>query len=222
MLSSFFSHRCALCDSTSHSVLCGDCVAQLPYIKTACKTCALPSQVDVDACGHCLNHPHVLTSAHAVLRYEAHAQWLMLQYKYHKAFYLQACLHQLLTEYIQTHSLPEVDAILPMPMHARRWLGKGQNHASILARSVADTLGVPIVAGVVKKIKHTPRFATGQSKKERAQLIKNAFKVVGDVPARVLIVDDVMTTGASCEALAQSLKTHGAHEVHALVVARVA
>lgn len=222
MLSKFISHRCALCDSDSHSVVCGDCIATLPYIISACKTCALPTKVDVDRCGHCLNnHKHALNTAYAVLRYEAHAQWLVLQYKYHKALYLQACLNQLLTDYINTHTMPEVDAVIPMPMHTRRWLGKGQNHASLLARAVAKTLGIPIAAGLVKKIKHTPRFATGQTKKERAKFIKNAFKIMGSVPARVLIVDDVMTTGASCEALAKLLKAHGATHVHALLVARV-
>lgn len=224
MLSKLITHRCALCDAPTPSVVCANCMTALPYITSACQRCALPTKTNVSACGECLKsspEKNALDSARAVLRYENSAQWLLRQHKYHKAHYLQACLNQLLTHYIATHPLPEVDAVIAMPMHTRRWLGKGQNHADVLARAVAKQLNMAHLSSVVKKIKHTPRFATVQSKKERAKLIKNAFEVMGDVPKRVLIVDDVMTTGASCDALAHLLKANGAMEVHALVIARV-
>lgn len=226
MLSKLITHRCALCDAPTPSVMCADCMTALPYITSACAQCALPTKTNVSTCGECLkassnNNKYALDSAYAVLKYEASAQWLLRQHKYHKARYLQACLNHLLTDYIATHELPEVDAVIAMPMHTRRWLGKGQNHADALARAVAKQLNVAHESSVVKKVKHTQRFATGQTKKERAKLIKNVFEVIGDVPKRVLIVDDVMTTGASCDALAGLLKAHGAIEVHALVIARV-
>jgi ComF family protein len=113
------------------------------------------------------------------------------------------------------------DLIVPLPLHASRLRERGFNQALELARPVAATLGLPLDSRTCTRIRSTPAQA-GLSLKAREKNIRNAFHCARDLSGqRLLVVDDVMTTGASLNEFARTLKRNGAAEITLLTLARV-
>jgi ComF family protein len=112
------------------------------------------------------------------------------------------------------------DIVVPLPLHPVRLRERGFNQALELARPVAARLGLPLDFQTCERIRHTPAQAS-LSWKNREKNIRHAFQCTRELSGqRILLVDDVMTTGASLNELARTLKQHGASEVTLLVVAR--
>ena len=114
---------------------------------------------------------------------------------------------------------PDIDAVLPVPLHWRRKAIRGFNQATELARPVAKSLGVPLARNV-RRTRSTP-FQSGLDAAERARNLRSAFVVTRPGSCgHVLIIDDVVTTGATTRALARRLLASGATKVSVLAVAR--
>ena len=114
---------------------------------------------------------------------------------------------------------PDIDAVLPVPLHWRRKAMRGFNQATEFARPVAKSLGVPLVRNVRRK-RATP-FQSGLHAAERARNLRSAFVITRPKTyAHVLIIDDVVTTGATARALAKQLLSSGVTRVSVLAVAR--
>ena len=113
----------------------------------------------------------------------------------------------------------DIDAILPVPLHWRRKARRGFNQASELAKPIAKQRGIPVERGVTRR-KATP-FQSGLAAQQRTQNLRHAFVATRDCRYKhVLIVDDVITTGATVETLAKTILAAGAHKVSVLAVAR--
>lgn len=228
LLDWLYPRHCVLCEKRCQTGvdaahICADCLVLLPHNDSACTRCALPLQQDEKLqCGQCLKQPPVWASAHALWRYESQAQWLIQHYKFAKAYYLDRSFSALMAAYADRLLQDQFDAVVAVPMHKRRWVSRGFNQAEVLARAVARQLELPLLARQVERVKNTPRFAAGQDKKARRRAIKGAFRVNGAMPERLLIVDDVKTTGATSEELARVLLQAGAKCVAVLVLARTA
>lgn len=114
---------------------------------------------------------------------------------------------------------PDIDAVLPVPLHWRRRWFRGFNQAVEIGRPLAKHLSVPLVTSV-RRQRATP-FQSGLNAKQRARNLKSAFVARGALPYRhVLIIDDVITTGVTMEQVARVVKQAGAGKVSALAVAR--
>lgn len=113
----------------------------------------------------------------------------------------------------------EVEAVTAVPLWRGRERRRGFNQALTIARVVAAHLDVPLRPELVRRVRDTPSQA-GLSAARRATNLDGAFAVGGDVPGRVLVVDDITTTGATCSAVARALLDGGAERVYALAVAR--
>ncbi len=114
---------------------------------------------------------------------------------------------------------PDIDAVMPVPLHWRRKAMRGFNQAAEFAGPIAKLLGVPVVRNVRRK-KATP-FQSGLDAAERARNLRSAFVSTRPDPhAHVLIIDDVVTTGATARALAKRLLSCGVTKVSVLAVAR--
>ncbi|MBI4183044.1 MAG: ComF family protein [Proteobacteria bacterium] len=113
-----------------------------------------------------------------------------------------------------------VDLIVPMPISAQRLRARGFNQAHEIARSVGGATGIPVAAGICRKVRDTdPQAALPW--KERARNVRGAFVCDADLNGRkVAVIDDVMTTGATLNELAKNLRRAGALEVRGWVVAR--
>jgi ComF family protein len=128
-------------------------------------------------------------------------------------------LGALLADHLRAHPLP-CDALIPVPLHPHRLAERGFNQAELLAREVAGATGLPIIVGPLVRIRATRQQAlldtTG-----RIENVAGAFVWQGPPPpARVVLVDDVLTTGATVNACAQALRAGGARDVYALALAR--
>jgi len=112
------------------------------------------------------------------------------------------------------------DVVIPVPLHPARLADRGYNQAALLGAQVAEEIAAPMAARGLARMRHTPQQARLQ-RAARLQNVAGAFRVRADVGGkRVLLVDDVCTTGATLAACAEALRAAGATEVTAVVVAR--
>jgi len=114
----------------------------------------------------------------------------------------------------------EVDAVVPVPLHPRRERARGYNQAALLARPVASALAVPFAPTALRRLRDTPPQASLDTARRRGN-VRGAFAVRSAPPPRVLLIDDVRTTGATLAECAATLRGAGALRVHSLVLARV-
>jgi ComF family protein len=209
---------CLLCGATSgDAVLCMDCVADLPRLSTLrCPQCALPTPHG-ERCGQCLSKPPHFDATVASFSYDFPLDKLVQSFKYAHRLALGAWLGtQLATDARNC----QADLIIPLPLHPLRLRERGFNQALELARPIGAAHGWPIDTQICSRIRHTPAQAE-LPWRERVKNIRGAFNCAGDLTGKsIALVDDVMTTGASLNECARTLKLHGAARVTLLVVAR--
>jgi ComF family protein len=121
---------------------------------------------------------------------------------------------------VREAAVEPVDLVVPVPLHRQRLGERGYNQALEIARPVAKQLRLPLQPGICKRVRATAEQA-GLRAAERRRNLRSAFAAAPSVRgARVAIVDDVITTGSTVAAVAQSLRRAGASEIQAWVVAR--
>ena len=210
-----FKQSCLLCASpqANNHALCEACIRDLPFSPaTSCPQCGLSSNGLV--CGSCLNFAPDFDATHAVFLYAFPIDAMMQGYKYGSMLHLSQTFGQLLVSKVDLNS---VDLIIPMPMHPARIKERGFNQALEIAK-IFSKEKLDYKSAIRQKL--TPPQASLPFK-ERVKNIKGAFAVNADMAGkRVAIVDDVMTTGASLNELAKTLKKAGASHVECWVVAR--
>ena len=225
-----FPDNCRLCDRALTEVtrvpICAECLAKPEPLAAEyyCTTCRAPfsSAFPLDAngrCALCRHGFHGFDEAYTFGFYDGVLRELIQTFKYGGIPTLARPLGQLLSR-----ALPRdagFDVIVPMPMHWRRRLQRGYNQADLLAKELAVHTGLP-VRRLVKRSKATAPQAGLTGAKRRANVtaafrVKQRDRVAG---LRVLLVDDVLTTGATAGACARELKRAGAKGVTVLTVAR--
>ena len=209
---------CFLCAAPAGDrLLCAACVAGLPRLTPErCPVCALPTPGSA-VCGACLKQAPHFDATRAVFRYEFPLDRLIQSLKYAHRL---AGADFLGRELAQSPVPFQPDLILPVPLSPARLAERGFNQAVELARPLARALGVSLETSRVHRRRDTAPQAS-LPWKERKQNIRHAFECELDLTGKtVLVVDDVMTTGATLDELARTLKAHGAAQVSNLVVAR--
>ena len=207
--------------------LCWDCRAELrPIGAPFCSLCGNPVEGRIDhvyTCFHCEESRPRFDRARSAVRFEGAITHLIRQFKYHHALWLQEELVDLLQAAAVAHYEGLAwDAVCAVPLHHVRQRERGFNQAGLLADSLARRLSLPVRAsGLVR------RRATGTqthlTARERLSNVKGAFEVRWAARwrgLRLLLVDDVMTTGATVSACAGALKDAGATSVHVITLAR--
>ena len=217
-----FALRCLVCGERGSAGrdLCAACHAALPWQGPACRRCALPLPQPGE-CGHCLQHPPPLGETHAAFDYAFPLDRLLPRLKFHRDFAAGRVLAQCMAE--RCASLPRPDAIVPVPLHHARLRQRGYDQALELAKPLARSLRLPLLGGALQRRKTT----TAQSRLDadaRQRNLRDAFVVDtrASLPAHIVLVDDVMTTGATLHAAARALRKAGVLRVDAWVCARVA
>ena len=129
---------------------------------------------------------------------------------------------RLLAGYLGSHPLP-ADVLVPVPLHHRRERDRGYNQSELLAREVAKLSGLPDDRGLLRRTQNSRPQVSTATISERRGNVEGVFECVAEVGGgRVLLIDDVATTGATVSACAGALKDAGASYVAALVLARQA
>ena len=207
---------CLLCGAESGpELLCPVCIGELPALPESCPQCALPSPAAA-VCGSCINRSPHFDATLALWRYEFPCDGLVQALKYRAQFALAGFFARSLA----SRPLPEVDVVLPMPLHAKRLAERGFNQALEIARGLARYRGTPIEPRGVLRVKNTPP-QTELPYEDRAKNVRGAFRCELDLSgASVAVLDDVMTTGATLNELARVLKRAGARRVENFVIAR--
>ena len=207
--------HCLLCGAgeAENIGICQPCLNDLPWHPaSSCPQCGLASNGLV--CGACLSHPPHYDATQAVFTYAYPVDAMLQRFKYAEMLNLGHTFGQLLA---QNTASQNIDLIIPMPMHPKRIQERGFNQALEIARHL-DKSKLDTHSAIRQKL--TPPQA-GLPLKERVKNIKGAFAVNADLTGkRIAIVDDVMTSGASLNELAKTLKKAGANHVECWVIGR--
>jgi ComF family protein len=196
--------------------LCAPCTADLPWLPRArCAVCALPLASGA-VCGACIARPPRFDRVDAPFAYRYPVAPLIHALKYGGRLALARTLGEALAQAVPR----DADAIVPMPLARGRLAERGFNQALEIARVVAARTGIPLARDAARKVVDTPPQAA-LPWKERARNVRRAFVCDADLSGlRIAVVDDVLTTGATLEALARVLRRAGAAGVAGWVVAR--
>jgi ComF family protein len=217
---------CSMADD--EGALCWDCLASCaPVTRPFCERCGDPIEgVSVDGfrCSLCRRRPPAFTMARSAFRYRGKLKHAMHGFKYSARLDLADNLAQMLESCVRAHGFDRnIDVILPVPLHATRFRERGYNQSSLLAKHLARRLGLYYrPAGILSRVRDTAT-QTGLNARQRAVNVQGAFKVTDSARVRgqsVLLVDDVMTTGATVSAAAKALHSAGAAGVYVVTVAR--
>ncbi|MGI8740548.1 MAG: ComF family protein [Gammaproteobacteria bacterium] len=202
--------------------LCAACEDELPRPGLACARCGLPvTSSDVTVCGTCQKKPPAFDAVTALFQYQPPVNHLIHQLKFHGRLSHARLLGQLLAKHLSARSGVPPECIVPVPLHPRRIRERGFNQALELARHVGRRLRVPVDFKSARRIRHTDT-QTDLPAKARRSNVRGAFKIATDFRAcHVAILDDVVTTGATVDELARSLRRVCAERIEVWSIARV-
>lgn len=224
-----FPRTCCACGAAiangGETGLCWDCRSDTtPLTPPCCDRCGVAVAGRVDhrfECGDCREHPPAYTRARSLFRYEGGVRDAIHALKYHRDFSVVPDLARLLAAGIRVHADPvEGIALVPVPLHPLKSRARGFNQSGELLCAARRHLpGTKLWSGV-KRAKNT-ETQTRLSKPARRENVRGAFRVTRHpVPERILLFDDVMTTGSTADACAKALKKAGAKEITVLTLAR--
>lgn len=217
-------NSCAFCGTRLRPTavpVCEACDGDLPWIESACERCAAPLPTELPHgvwCADCQQAPPPFTAAVAPLAYTFPIDAAIRALKFQRKLYYAPALGRALLRSMSR--LPQdIDALLPVPLHWRRQARRGFNQSAELCRPICQQTGIGILRQVVR-CRATP-YQSGLAAPYRQRNLQAAFRARSRIRARhVLIVDDVITTGATCGELATVLLDAGVGSVSVLAVAR--
>ena len=189
--------NCLLCgiDQQQYHSLCNDCWEQLPWFKQ-----------------HITRHEQQILCAH---HYQFPIDRVILTYKYEQQLQYQ----NLLAHSLLNLRLPKVQAIVPMPISTQRLADRGYNQMLIIAKIMAKELNIPVWQPINREAQHSQK---GLSRIERIENIENQFQIISTERRKykkVLIIDDVVTTGSSIHALIRTLNELGCQQIYSACIA---
>jgi ComF family protein len=193
-----------------------------------CACCGLPFEIDPGAdslCASCLAEPPAFDCARAAMAYDDASKGALLALKRSDRLEF-AHLFALWLKRAGEPLLKEAGVIVPVPLHRWRLWARRYNQSAVLAQRLSNLSGKPFDPFVLRRVRSTPSQGVMPSAKARARNVRGAFRVAsGHEPKisghRILLVDDVLTTGATIQACARALKRAGAEKVLVLTIARV-
>lgn len=214
--------QCAVCRCWPSNPVCEPCVALFAQPCQRCSTCAIPVDDSVRQCGACIRLPPPLDACVAGVHYSYPWSDLIVQFKFRgRPGWARSLALVLRSAPWVEPALEQADFIVPMPLSAQRLRARGFNQALELARQLASD---KLRTGLLLRIRDTtPQSALGRE--QRLRNLRDAFAVEplrrGEIiDARVVLVDDVMTSGASLFAAAATLRRAGARHITGMVLAR--
>lgn len=214
--------RCAICQSWPHPPLCETCISRFAQPLHRCLSCALPLPPPIRRCGACLRHPPPLDVCLAATAYAWPWVDVIARYKFHQQAGWATPLSTLMrsTPWAED-TLDAADWVLPIPLSVQRLAERGYNQSWLLARQLSPRKAD---AHLLLRTRDTP----SQRTLPRAERLANLVGAFAVEPLRaaqlrgkkVVLIDDVMTSGASLHTAARVLRQAGAAQISALVLAR--
>lgn len=218
-----FPTRCLACEASPvgrflQGGVCEACWESLPRAAEArCEICDEPlPAAQADRCGRCLFDPPAFRALRAAAPYRGAARRILLAFKFGGADYLAAHLAEVMNRRILLEERPSEIAAVPAAARVRP---RADHAAETLAKALAASLSVPFASQRLVKVRQTQR-QSALPLADRADNVRGAFRVRGQAPPRVLLVDDVATSGATARECARALLSAGAESVDVWCFAR--
>ncbi|WP_322845052.1 ComF family protein [Pseudomonas sp. B33.4] len=218
---------CLLCDEPAEAEMpiCVACETDLPWLGDQCVTCALPLAAAGLTCGECQLEPPAFELVVVPWLYGFPVDSLITRFKHNAKWPFGHLIADVLGQYLQhrfDEGLPRPDALLPVPLAGKRLRQRGFNQAAMLARWLSQSLDLPCEEQVLRRVKETDAQQDLDAKSRKRNLRK-AFDLMPDAQVKgrhLALVDDVLTTGATAQALARLLMDAGAARVDVYCLAR--
>jgi ComF family protein len=208
---------CLVCGMpSSSSVICLACRHDLPRPDAACKRCAMPL-TQHGTCGKCLTHPLQHDFSYSPFIYKAAIPDLISQFKYKHQFALTAFFAEQLILHRGDERLPH--CLIPVPLHVKQLKRRGYNQSHELTKAISKLMGVPISHPIVRH--NWTESQTGLSATQRKRNVQHAFKLVDEhLPAHIAVIDDVLTSGETANAITLLLRKAGVKTIELWTIAR--
>jgi len=220
--------HCASCkkplEAENDSAVCGHCIGLIkPNPAPYCVYCGRSIDTAGAACTDCTKNRPAFSKTYSACLYEDVLKELILQFKYKGKLALSGCLSGLISDFLYDNQdiLEGVDMITFVPIGLDRMVKRGFNQSKVLAKHLSDSYGIPMVDCIEKKV--STKNQNELSRQERLSNLKGAFRAKAAVNLKgltILVVDDVMTTGATLNECAIALLQAGAANVRCLTLAR--
>lgn len=220
---------CLNCDAPvgGNQMLCPDCWKDIHFIAPPfCACCGAPFEVPVDAdtlCGTCIAHPPIFAAARSAMTYSDASKGLLLRFKHgdrtHPAPAMAAWMRKAGESF-----WPDTDVLIPVPLHRWRLLRRRYNQSALLAQALGRLTNLPVFVDGLQRIRATPK----QGHLNREQRKKNVAGALRLNPRhapfiadkRVVLIDDVLTTGATANECSRILTEAGAKNVRVVTLAK--
>jgi ComF family protein len=222
-LNVLFPELCPICQrpSSDHKIapICTECWQTIQqYEGPKCRKCGRPLVSDVSiTCGDCLKDEPAFIRARSFGIYDGALKKAINLFKYHNVKRLSSPLSGIMLRKM----MPRVETVVPVPLYGKRLRQRGFNQSALIAGHMASHIGAEPMIGNLVKVRDTmPQV--GLSSAERRKNIRNAFEIRNREQVRnksILLVDDVITTGATAGECSRVLKETGAQEVYVMALA---
>ncbi len=214
------SDICMLCDEPGGTIpnLCEACSRELPAVREPCIACGASTPTHVDLCGACANRYPPVDRTICAVAYASPVDYLIGRLKFHRDLRVVPTLAGLLQRAIASE--PDVDWLVPVPITPARLRERGFNQALEIAQYLSKDRGMRITRSVHRRNRSEPPQSSLTNSAARRANVAGAFEARAVLEGHVAIVDDVVTTGATVNALARCLKSAGATRVDVWAVAR--
>jgi ComF family protein len=219
-----FPRRCPVCDRPVKPFgekICTDCIPQMPVLSgPVCMKCGRKILREGAYCRDCLERPHAFRRGRSVYEYEGAARSIY-RFKYsgrqEYAGYYGQVTARLLKDFIRD---VKPDALVPVPLHPKRYAKRGYNQAECFARALSKETGIPVRSGYLRRTRNTLPMKNLQGS-ERQNNVKRAFIVPrNDVKLKtIIIIDDIYTTGTTVDEATRALRAAGVKDVYFITLA---
>ena len=219
-----FPPRCPVCDEVIHvgKDTCDDCRKKVVCIgEPVCKKCGKPLENQRrEYCSDCARKQHYFSQGKAVFVYQGEISQSMYRFKYsNKREYASYYAKEAARIYGGWIRRKQIEAIVPVPMYRWKKKGRGYNQAAVFAMALGERMQLPVEKRMVKRIRNTTPQKELNDVERKANL-KKAFQLVPDIVKykKILIVDDIYTTGSTIDAVAEVLLQAGVEEIYFLCI----
>ncbi|KKN07417.1 hypothetical protein LCGC14_1067080 [marine sediment metagenome] len=220
LYSKVFPIPCLLCGlPTEKEALCDGCINDLPTLQHACHLCSTPLSKG-QICGRCLISPPIQQQSLSLFIYDSNVKRCISAFKYHQQIHLAKIFATLFIKQHKLDSTTLPDCIIPIPLHPKRLAERGYNQSALFCQQLSQQLHIATHSNYLTRIKNTSSQASLNAKQRRKNM-RDAFEVSCEgLPEHVALVDDVMTSGATCSAAANELKKSGVKHIEVWTIAR--
>ncbi|MTI67737.1 MAG: ComF family protein [Firmicutes bacterium] len=213
---------CFICDKYDESIsmhICDDCLESFEYVIDGCKICGKPFYELSEICDGCKESNRYFYKATAVFEYNNSIKKAIYKYKYYKRSYMYKAFGELMLNLLKANHLEDIDYIVAVPLHKTKELKRGFNQAYLLAKYISEKTFIPLDKSLLR-IKKTV-VQNNLKSIQRHNNIKGAFSLKKNnlKDKNILLIDDILTTGATADECSKTLLNGGVKRVYVLTLA---